>query len=145
MISLKAWLRIRDWADRYFRTKALKQGQVRLTGNGGLEVDVEDITASESAKAAYRAAYFVLDKHSRPKASPDDVLLMRRSLEDSTAPTWVGYVVTSIDSRVFVELEQEACEALGWRERDRIGFRRLFSGELLTFVDRRARTEGDWR
>ncbi len=64
---------------------------------------------------------------------------MRRSIGDCTSPTWVGYVNRSFDGHFVLELEPGACESMSWREGDRIGFRRLYSGELLTSIDRRAR------
>ena len=108
---------------------------------GSLCQDIEDIEASESVKAARRAGYFVLDPRHRPVVSPEDVSVMRRSLDDGRSPTWVGHVCQSSCGQFFIELDSGACEALGWREMDRIGFRRLFSGELLAFVDRRARSD----
>lgn len=108
---------------------------------GSLCQDIEDIEASDSAKAARRAGYFVLDSRHRPVVSPEDVLVMRRSLDDRQSPTWVGHVCQTSGGKFLIELNSGACEALGWREMDRIGFRRLFSGELLTFVDRRARSD----
>lgn len=141
MISRALWIRIRERIDRYYRNKALKPGSVKVGPMGSLCQDIEDIEASSSAKVARRAGYFVLDPHHRPVVSPSDVLAMRRSLDDRQAPTWLGYVCHSSDGQFFLQLEPGACEALGWRELDRIGFRRLFSGELLTSVDRRARSE----
>lgn len=141
MISLGAWLRIRNRLDAYFRAKALRPGRVRLTGARSLSVDLEDISSSWSAKQAARAGYFAINAKSRPTASPEDVAVMRRSLDDGTSPTWVGHIVRTFEGHWVLELQPEACTSLGWREGDRIGFRRLYSGELLTSVDRRARYE----
>lgn len=140
VISLAAWLKIRDRVDRYFRAQALKPGGVRVVGRGGLQIDVEDIEASESAKQTRRAAYFVLDPAYLPYVSPTDVRVMRESLDDPRPLATLGHVCQAIDGRFFLDLAPGACEALGWRERDRVGARRLFSGELLVSIDRRART-----
>lgn len=139
MISLTTWLRIRNRLDAYFRAKALRPGRIRVIGDSSLIVDLVDVTSSEPAKRARRGAYFVINPESRPFASPDEVAVMRRSFDDRTSPTWVGYIAQSFHGTWILELQPEACEALEWREGDRIGFRRLLSGELLTAVDRRAR------
>lgn len=64
---------------------------------------------------------------------------MRRSYEDVSSPTYFGHLTRSFDGRMLLELEPEVCQALRWCEGDRIGFRRLYSGELLTSIDRQAR------
>lgn len=143
MISLSAWIRIRNRLDTYFRAKALRPGRIRVTGERSVGSDVEDVTSSESAKRARRAAYFMIQKEIRQPASPEDVAIMRRSYEDTTSPTYVGHIVQSFDGRMVLELKSGVCESLHWYEGDRIGFRRLYSGELLTSVDRRARRNGN--
>lgn len=139
LIAFKTWQRIRRRLDSYFRDRALKAGGIHLMGEGGAYVDIEDIWAAESAKQAMRAAYFVLSPECRPRLSPADVVVMRRSLDEGHAPTWIGHVTHTVDGRFVLELDEGACKALMWRDGDRIGFRRLFSGELLTYVERRAK------
>lgn len=141
LISLGTWIRIRSRVDAYFRARALRPGRIRVTGEGSLNVDHEDITSSESSKQAARAAHFLIHAKRRSTASPEDVAVMRRSLDDRTSPTWVGYVARPLEGHLVLELQPEVCESLNWREGDRIGFRRLYSGELLTSIDRRARHE----
>ena len=140
MISLGTWIRIRNRLDAYFRARALLPGSIRATGERSIYVDTEDITSSESAKRARRAAYLI-NARCPPNVSPEEVAVMRRSFDDRTSPTWVGHIARSFDGAWVMELQPEVCDALEWHEGDRIGFRRLYSGELLTSIDRRARRE----
>lgn len=64
MISLSTWIRIRGRLDAYFRARALRPGRIRVTGERSVGVDVEDVTSSESAKRARRAAYFLIQEGS---------------------------------------------------------------------------------
>lgn len=139
MISLGMWLRIRNRLDRYFRKKALRPGRIRVSGERSLSVDPEDVSASESAKRARRAAYFLIRQGGRQSVHSGDVEVMRRSYDDISTRTYIGHVSRSFEGRMSLELDPGVCEALHWQEGDRIGLRRLYSGELLTFLDRQAR------
>lgn len=126
--------------DDHFRRQRLKPGLIRANSAGFLSVDIEDIQASESAKQARRAKYWVLDPQYRPRLSIEEIETMRRSLQDINAPSWQAYVHSSVDGHQTLVLKPGLCDALDWREGDRISFRQLYSGELLTLIDRRART-----
>ncbi len=142
MISLSTWIRIRDCLDSYFRERALRPGRIRMTGEHSIGVDLEDIESSESAKRARRMAYFMISQGGRQPANPEEIAAMRRSYEDTTSPTFVGHLVRAFGGDMVLQLKPGVSESLGWLEGDRIGFRRLYSGELLTTLDRRARRNG---
>jgi len=139
MISLQTWLRIREFLDDYFRQRALQAGSIRATKAGALFVDKEDIYASESYKVAARSSYFVQDEKYRRQVSREDVRIMRASLEVGAKGLWHCYVHRQFNGRMVLMIEPGVCEALKWQEGDKIAFRKLFSGELLTYIERKAK------
>lgn len=136
----RIWLKVRAVIDGYFRKKRLCPRLLHATTGGVVYSDIEDIHASEPSKNAHRAGYWALSPGYRPEVNPEDLQIMRRSLNDRSAPAWHAHVHESVEGPMVLQLTPGLCEELKWQEGDRISFRRLYSGELITAVDRRARS-----
>jgi len=139
MISLRTWIRIRDRVDEYFRARELRQRRILVAGKRATAAETKDVTPSESAEKARRAGNLLIRQGGRQPASPEDVEVTSRSYDDMVRPTFVGNFVHTDDGHMLLELKAEVSESLNLREGDRIEFRRLDSGELLTTVERQAR------
>lgn len=80
MAAAESWIRLRAIIDRCFRNRALRDLGIMITPDGG-DRDFGDVLWSEEAHATRCAAYFVIDPKHLPYATPDDVAVMRKSLE----------------------------------------------------------------
>lgn len=137
--AINIWLCVRDRIDGFFRNRALRDLGLKITPDGSLYRDLHDVCWSQESHSTRAAAYFVIDRAYLPTVSPEDVRVMRAALEHPLADVHHGYVETQPNMRLAVVLAPGAAEALGWSEGCRIAFRRLYSGELMTRLDKRAR------
>jgi hypothetical protein len=73
-----------------------------------------------------------------------DLRIMGESLKTVSNVSWHPYAQRQFDCAVVLVLTPGVCEALNWSEGDQIAFRKLFSGELLTYTDTKV-TQADER
>lgn len=137
--SIRIWLWVREYVDKYFRNLALRDLGVKATPSGSLYRDLSDVYWSEEAHEARSAAYFVIDPKYRPHAHPEEISIMRASLEHGSNKLYHAHIEKQPNARLVAVLAPGVAEALGWGEGDRVAFKQLYSGELLTRLDKRAR------
>lgn len=139
MNTIDLWLRARDRIDTFFRDQALRDLGLMITPNGALHRDLHDVHWSDENHLLRSAAYFVIDPAYRRAVSPEEIRIMRAALEHPAKDVHHGYVERQPNKRLAIVLKPGAAEALGWGEGSRIAFRRLYSGEFITRLDKRAR------